>query len=57
MVQLGVGLEIISVAALALLLKTDSSTWMTSGILFVYGIGVGFATAQLTQVVLADVPV
>lgn len=57
MVQLGVGLEIISVAALALLLKTDSSPWMTSGILFVYGIGVGFATAQLTQVVLADVPV
>lgn len=57
MVQLGVGLEIISVAALALLLKPDSSTWMTSGILFVYGIGVGFATAQLTQVVLADVPV
>ncbi|MDO5745430.1 MAG: DHA2 family efflux MFS transporter permease subunit [Micrococcaceae bacterium] len=57
MVQLGVGLEIISVATLALLIRPDSSTWMTSGILFVYGIGVGFATAQLTQVVLADVPV
>lgn len=57
MVQWGVGLEIISVAALALFLKTDSSTWMTSAILFVYGIGVGFATAQLTQLVLADVPI
>lgn len=57
MVQLGVGLEIVSVATLALLIRPDSSTWMTSGILFVYGIGVGFATAQLTQVVLADVPV
>lgn len=30
---------------------------MTSAILLVYGIGVGFATAQLTQVVLAGVPV
>lgn len=57
MVQLGVGLEIVSVATLALLIRPDSSTWMTSAILFVYGIGVGFATAQLTQVVLADVPV
>lgn len=57
MVQLGVGLEILSVSALALLLRPDSSTVLTSVILFVYGIGVGFATAQLTQVVLADVPV
>ncbi|GAA4364396.1 DHA2 family efflux MFS transporter permease subunit [Paeniglutamicibacter cryotolerans] len=57
MVQLGVGLEILSVATLAMVIRTDTPTWLTSAILFVYGIGVGFATAQLTQVVLADVPV
>lgn len=57
LVQIGVGLEILSIACLALLIRPDSSTWLTSSILFFYGIGVGFATAQLTQVILADVPV
>lgn len=57
LVQLGLVLEILGVGLLALLLRPDSSTWLTSALLFVYGIGVGFATAQLTQVVLADVPV
>lgn len=57
LVQLGVSLEIVSVAALALLIRPDSSTWLTAVILFFYGIGVGFATAQLTQVILSDVPV
>ena len=57
LVQLGVSLEIVSVSALALLIRPDSSTWLTAVILFFYGIGVGFATAQLTQVILADVPV
>jgi len=31
--------------------------WATVPVLFVYGLGVGLATAQLTGVVLADVPV
>lgn len=57
LVQLGLSLEILGVGLLALLIRPDSSTWLTSTLLFVYGIGVGFATAQLTQVVLADVPV
>lgn len=57
LVQLGLSLEIVGVGLLALLIRPDSSTWLTSALLFVYGIGVGFATAQLTQVVLADVPV
>ena len=35
-----------------------STSWLvTSPLLFVYGMGVGLATAQLTGVVLADVPV
>lgn len=57
LVQVGVSLEIVSIVALALLLRPDTSLWLTTVILFGYGMGVGFATAQLTQVVLADVPV
>src|SRR5690606_20191707 len=56
-VRIGLGLEITAIAALALLIRPDSSAWLTSPVLFVYGLGVGLATAQLTSVVLADVPV
>lgn len=56
-VRIGLGLEITAIAALALLVRPDSSAWLTSPVLFVYGLGVGLATAQLTSVVLADVPV
>lgn len=55
-VRMGLGLEILSIAALALLIRPDSTAWLTSPILLVYGMGVGLATAQLTSVVLADVP-
>jgi EmrB/QacA subfamily drug resistance transporter len=57
MVRLGLVLEIVSLAALALLIRPDSSTWVTGVPLFVYGMGVGLATAQLTQLILVDVPV
>ncbi len=57
MVRLGVLLEIISLAALALLIRPDSTLWVTGVPLFFYGMGVGFATAQLTQLILIDVPV
>ena len=56
-VRIGLGLEILGIAALALLIRPDSTAWLTSPILLVYGIGVGLATAQLTSVILADVPV
>lgn len=56
-VRLGIGLEIGALASLALLIRPGSSLWVTSVPLFVYGMGVGFATAQLTQLILADVPV
>ena len=56
-VRIGLGLEILAIAALALLIRPDSSAWLTSSLLLVYGMGVGLATAQLTSVVLADVPV
>ena len=56
-VRIGLGLEILAIAALALLIRPDSTAWLTSPILLVYGMGVGLATAQLTSVVLAEVPV
>ncbi|WP_280525796.1 MFS transporter [Cellulomonas uda] len=56
-VRLGLGLEIAALASLALLIRPGSSTWVTGVPLFVYGMGVGFATAQLTQLILADIPV
>jgi EmrB/QacA subfamily drug resistance transporter len=56
-VRIGLGLEIVAIASLALLIRPDSTAWLTSPVLFVYGMGVGLATAQLTSVVLADVPV
>ena len=56
-VRMGLALEILSIAALALLIRPDSTAWLTSPILLVYGVGVGLATAQLTSVVLAEVPV
>lgn len=50
-------LEIIGIAGLGLLIRPDSTWLTTTPLLLVYGVGVGFATAQLTGVVLADVPV
>ncbi|PRI12421.1 MFS transporter [Leucobacter massiliensis] len=56
LVRLGLVLEIGALVALALLIRPDGSLWVTGVTLFVYGAGVGFATAQLTQLILADVP-
>ena len=56
-VRMGLGLEIVSIASLALFIRPDSTAWLTSPILLVYGMGVGLATAQLTSVILAEVPV
>ena len=56
-VRLGIVLEIIGIGGLAIFLRPDSTWLTTTPLLLVYGLGVGFATAQLTGVVLADVPV
>lgn len=56
-VRLGIVLEMVGIGGVALLLRVDSGWLVTAPLLFVYGVGVGFATAQLTGVVLADVPV
>lgn len=55
-VRIGLLLEAAGLALLGLFAAADSSWWSIAVALFVYGIGVGFATAQVTNVVLADVP-
>ncbi|MEV4479358.1 MFS transporter [Micromonospora coxensis] len=57
MVQLGVAAELVGVAGIGLVVAPDTRWWAPLGFLFVYGVGVGLATAQLTGVSLADVPV
>ncbi|MBF6178339.1 MFS transporter [Nocardia otitidiscaviarum] len=56
LVRLGLAFEVIGLGALALFASPDNSWWSLALILCLYGIGVGFATAQVTNVVLADIP-
>jgi EmrB/QacA subfamily drug resistance transporter len=56
-VRLGIVLEIAGVAGIGVVAGPATAWWATVPPLFVYGLGVGLATAQLTGVVLADVPV
>ncbi len=56
LVRLGMVLEIIGIVGVLLLLSVDRSAWWLALPLFVYGVGVGFDTAQLTNVILEDVP-
>ena len=53
----GLVFEIIGITGLGASLSTTVSVWVMAGWLFVYGMGVGMATAQLTGVILVDVPV
>lgn len=55
-VRLGMLLEVLGILAIALLITPTVTGWALAPGLFVYGAGVGFATAQLTGVILADVP-
>jgi EmrB/QacA subfamily drug resistance transporter len=57
LVRWGLVAEIVGIVGLAVMIHPDAD-WVTllPG-LFVYGLGVGLATAQLTGVVLTDVPV
>jgi hypothetical protein len=56
-VQLGLLLEVLGIGTLGLLLTSTLSVWQVIPWLFIYGVGVGFATAQLTGVILTDIPV
>jgi hypothetical protein len=46
----------VGIVAVGLTFSADRPAWQFCPPLFVYGVGVGFATAQLTSVILADVP-
>jgi EmrB/QacA subfamily drug resistance transporter len=56
-VTTGMFLEAVGILATTLLISTSTSGLMLAIPLFVYGLGVGLATAQLTSIVLSDVPV
>jgi EmrB/QacA subfamily drug resistance transporter len=56
-VRVGLAAEIIGVAGIAVVIGPDTGWGLLVPFLFVYGFGVGLATAQLTGVVLKDVPV
>ncbi|MBW8482134.1 DHA2 family efflux MFS transporter permease subunit [Actinomadura parmotrematis] len=56
MLRLGLLLEAAGLGALGLFAATDSPWWSIALILCVYGAGVGFATAQVTNVVLDGIP-
>lgn len=55
-VRLGMALEVTGIVLIGLTLSVDRSPWWLVGPLIVYGLGLGFASAQLTNVVLNDVP-
>jgi EmrB/QacA subfamily drug resistance transporter len=55
-VRVGVLLELIGVAGIAFFAANGAGWGPISPFLFVYGFGVGMATAQLTGVILVDVP-
>jgi hypothetical protein len=56
-IRIGLILEMIGVAGIGFMISPATSGWAIVPFLTVYGMGVGFATAQLTGVVLKDVPV
>ncbi|NYE00735.1 EmrB/QacA subfamily drug resistance transporter [Kineosphaera limosa] len=55
-VVLGLSLEVLGVAALVFVLGPATSPALFAACLAVYGVGLGLASAQLTSLVLADVP-
>jgi EmrB/QacA subfamily drug resistance transporter len=55
--QLGMALEAVGIIGLGFVLSTTITGWGMAPWLFLYGMGVGFATAQLTGVILSEVPV
>lgn len=55
-VRIGVALEILGIAGLGFFANTDKGWGSIATWLLVYGFGVGIATAQLTGVIMQDVP-
>lgn len=55
-VRLGMVLEIVGVIGIGVAFSTSWSAWWLVPPLVIYGLGVGFDSAQLTNVVLEDIP-
>ena len=55
-VTVGMGLEAVGILFTTLFIGVDVNALLFVPPLFIYGIGVGFATAQLTSIVLGDIP-
>ncbi len=55
-VRIGVALELAGIAGVALFAATDGGWFSVAPWLLVYGMGIGLATAQLTGVIMVDVP-
>jgi len=55
--RMGMGLEVIGIVGLGATISPTTTGWVLSIWLIIYGMGVGYASAQLTGLILADVPV
>jgi EmrB/QacA subfamily drug resistance transporter len=55
-VRIGVALELIAVAGIAFIASSEGGWQAIAPFLAIYGVGVGLATAQLTGVIMTDVP-
>ena len=55
-VRIGLALEAIGIAALAATISLTIPGWLIALALFTYGVGVGMATAQLSSIIMSDVP-
>lgn len=55
--RLGLVLEIVGIVGIAVAVTPATTGWVIGCALFVYGCGVGYATAQLTGLILSEVPV
>jgi EmrB/QacA subfamily drug resistance transporter len=55
-VLIGLAVEVVALAMVAAAISPEAGGWILAGPLFVYGVGIGLATAQLTNAILVDVP-
>ena len=55
--RMGMGLEVVGIVGLGAFISPSSTAWQMMIWLVIYGMGVGYASAQLTGLILADVPV
>jgi len=55
-VRIGLALEAVGIAALAATISLTIPGWLIALALFTYGVGVGMATAQLSSIIMSEVP-